>query len=467
MWDFDKYSNNIALISENNLFTYKNLLDFTKELNSKKKLRSLILFICDNSLSSYLGYISFLFNNDVQIIIDENNKNNYHDIIRKYKPNYIWCRKKISLEMKVELISKFNFNNYNLYELNNKNVKLHKELLLLCTSSGTTGNPKFIKQSQKNIFSNTKSIIKYQNLNNSYTSITTLPLSYTFGMSCINTLLTVGAKIVISNHSLLQKEFWQIFKKHEITILNGVPFTYNILEKLKFFNKPNNIKIFTQAGGKLSDYMQLKISKFCRNNKSKFFIMYGQAEATTRISYLPSKYSIKKIGSAGIPVDGGKIKILNNNLKLIRKKNIVGDIHYNGPNVCMGYSFAQNDLKKNYEWKNGIITGDIGKIDEENFLYITGRKKRFAKLYGLSINLDDIEKIILQSYDNIDVASISEKDKIIVFYNKKILKLKILKLLSNKININQKSFELFFIKKISKLNNGKTDYQDLKSRYLS
>tara|TARA_Y200000002_G_scaffold380543_1_gene392297 strand:+ start:3477 stop:4880 length:1404 start_codon:yes stop_codon:yes gene_type:complete len=467
VWDFDKYSNNIALISENNLFTYKNLLDFTKELNSKKKLRSLILFICDNSLSSYLGYISFLFNNDVQIIIDENNKNNYHDIIRKYKPNYIWCRKKISLEMKVELISKFNFNNYNLYELNNKNVKLHKELLLLCTSSGTTGNPKFIKQSQKNIFSNTKSIIKYQNLNNSYTSITTLPLSYTFGMSCINTLLTVGAKIVISNHSLLQKEFWQIFKKHEITILNGVPFTYNILEKLKFFNKPNNIKIFTQAGGKLSDYMQLKISKFCRNNKSKFFIMYGQAEATTRISYLPSKYSIKKIGSAGIPVDGGKIKILNNNLKLIRKKNIVGDIHYNGPNVCMGYSFAQNDLKKNYEWKNGIITGDIGKIDEENFLYITGRKKRFAKLYGLSINLDDIEKIILQSYDNIDVASISEKDKIIVFYNKKILKLKILKLLSNKININQKSFELFFIKKISKLNNGKTDYQDLKSRYLS
>ena len=93
MWDFDKYSNNIALISENNLFTYKNLQDFTKELNSKKKLRSLILLICDNSLSSYLGYISFLFNNDVQIIIDENNKNNYHDIIRKYKPNYIWCRK--------------------------------------------------------------------------------------------------------------------------------------------------------------------------------------------------------------------------------------------------------------------------------------------------------------------------------------------------------------------------------------
>tara|TARA_A100001015_G_C14631018_1_gene571684 strand:- start:173 stop:574 length:402 start_codon:yes stop_codon:yes gene_type:complete len=133
----------------------------------------------------------------------------------------------------------------------------------------------------------------------------------------------------------------------------------------------------------------------------------------------------------------------------------------------MGYSFDQNDLKKNYVWKSGIMTGDIGKIDEENFLYITGRKKRFAKLYGLSINLDDIEKIILQSYDNIDVASISEKDKIIIFYNKKISKLKILKLLSNKININQKSFELFFIKKISKLNNGKTDYQDLKSRYLS
>ena len=151
MWNLAKYSKNIAIICEDKKITYKNLYNFTKDLNSKKKSRKLILFVCDNTLSSYLGYISFLFNNDIQIILDENNKNNYADIIHKYKPNYIWCKKKILTKLNLNLKSTFNFDDYYLYEFNNKDIEIHRELLLLCTSSGTTGSPKFIKQSSKNI----------------------------------------------------------------------------------------------------------------------------------------------------------------------------------------------------------------------------------------------------------------------------------------------------------------------------
>lgn len=467
MWDFEKYSKNTALIYKNEILTYKNLYDFTQDLNSKKKSRSLILFISDNSLSSYLGYISFLFNTDIQIIIDEKNKNNYEEIIDNYKPNYIWCKKEYLSKLKLDLISVYNHKKYHLFEYNKKNILTHKELLLLCTTSGSTGSQKFIKQSLKNVKSNTKSIIKYQNLKSDDSSITTLPLSYTFGMSCINTLLSVGAKIIISNNSILQKEFWAEYKKHKITIINGVPFTYNVLDKLRFFSRPNNIKIFTQAGGKLSDELQIKISDFCKKNNSKFFVMYGQAEATTRISYLPNNYNLKKIGSVGIPIDGGQIKIKNDKLKIIKKKNIVGNIFYNGPNVCMGYSYAKKDLKKGYEWTKGINTGDVGKFDEDNFLYITGRKKRFAKLYGLSINLDDLEKIILNTYSNIEIAIITIGEKIIIFYNNKKMKTKIIKLLIGKINMNKNVFDFIFLNHISKLYNGKTDYEDLKNRYLS
>ena len=167
-------------------------------------------------------------------------------------------------KLKLDLISVYNHKKYHLFEYNKKNILTHKELLLLCTTSGSTGSQKFIKQSLKNVKSNTKSIIKYQNLKSDDSSITTLPLSYTFGMSCINTLLSVGAKIIISNNSILQKEFWAEYKKHKITIINGVPFTYNVLDKLRFFSRPNNIKIFTQAGGKLSDELQIKISDFCK-----------------------------------------------------------------------------------------------------------------------------------------------------------------------------------------------------------
>lgn len=467
MWDLAKYSNKVAIVSEDKKITYRNIYNFTKDLYSKTQSRKLILFVCDNSLSSYLGYISFIFNNDIQIILDETNKNNYLEILNKYKPNYIWCKKRIITKLKKNLKSVFNFSDYHLFKYNNKDIEIHSDLLLLCTSSGTTGNPKFIKQSFKNIKSNTKSIIEYQNLNSSYTSITTLPLSYTYGMSCINTLLAVGGKMVVTKNSIIQREFWDLFKNNKINIFNGVPFTYKILKKLKYFNKPNNIKIFTQAGGKLSNEMQLDISTFCKKNKSKFFIMYGQAEATTRISYLPNLFNMKKIGSVGIAVKGGQIQIRDENMKLIRKKNKIGDIFYKGPNVFMGYSFSKIDLIRDYKWKKGLDTGDIGRLDEDNFLYITGRKKRFAKLYGLSINLDDIERIILQVYKTVDLAVISENNKIKIFYNNKKLKLKIIKLIVNKININQNSFELFFLKKMPKLYNDKTDYENLKSRYFS
>ena len=122
--------------------------------------------------------------------------------------------------------------------------------------------------------------------------------------------------MIISNNTLLQKKFWVDYKKNNISIFNGVPFTYTVLKKLNFFNKKNNIKIFTKAGGRLSENLQVQISNFCNKNKSKFFIMYGQAEATTRISYLPSKYSGSKIGSVGKAIKGGKISILRRHFGL-------------------------------------------------------------------------------------------------------------------------------------------------------
>ena len=347
--------------------------------------------------------------------------------------------------------------------MNKKDIRTHKDLALLCSTSGTTGNQKFIKQSFYNIKNNTDSILKYQKLKSNDSSITTLPLSYTYGMSCLNTLLKVGAKLIITNNSILQKDFWKVFNNQSITILNGVPFTYAILKKLKFFEKKSKIKIFTQAGGKLSEDMQKLIAKFAFRNKSKFFIMYGQAEATTRISYLPHKLSLKN-WKCRKNFDKGKI-ILKENGRVIKTENIICNIFYKGPNVSL-YS-SKSDLNNKKEWINGINTGDLGKFDDEGYLYIVGREKRFAKIYGLSINLEDIENIIIKSFPKLEVASININDKIIIFFNKKYYEERILNLLNKSISINNSVFILKYINSIPKLVNGKNNYKELNNTYFS
>ena len=180
-------------------------------------------------------------------------------------------------------------------------------------------------------------------INKDHRTITSLPLSYTFGMSIINTHLAVGSLIYLSNFSVLQKEFWQIFFKKKINFLYGVPYTFEILEKLNFFKKKiSNLIGIAQAGGKLDEKLQKKIVNYSIKNNNKFFVMYGQAEATTRISYVPHNKIKKKIGSIGIPIKEGKMKII----KVKNSKSDVGEIYYEGPNVCMGYASNFHDLKK-------------------------------------------------------------------------------------------------------------------------
>ena len=143
--------------------------------------------------------------------------------------------------------------------------------------------------------------------------------------------------------------------------------------------------------------------------------MYGQAEATTRISYLPYKKFGKKIGSIGIAIPGGKISLIDENKKIIKNQNKIGEIVYEGRNVCMGYAHERKDLNFKNVWKNKIYTGDLAKRDKEGYYYIVGRKKRFAKIYGLNVNLDDIENSLKSKFSSSNFAVVSFGNKIKIF----------------------------------------------------
>ena len=181
----------------------------------------------------------------------------------------------------------------------------------MLSTSGTTESPKFVRLSKKNIEDNTIKIIKYLKIKKNQTTITTMPAGYSYGLSILNSHLKAKSKIVLNNNSIIEKSFWEKMKKFKVNSFGGVPEFYEFLRKLNFEKYVNkNMKYLTQAGGKLNEKDLEYFGKICKKNKIKFYVMYGQTEASPRISFLEWKYFFKNMNSIGKPLKGYKLKIL-------------------------------------------------------------------------------------------------------------------------------------------------------------
>ena len=395
--NLQEFKNKIALVDTNGKeCTYNEILKKVDYINSKILQRSLILIIASNSSESIVGYISFVRSNHVSILLDKSFKLEYiKKIIKKYKPNYIFSPK--------GYLDEYDKNNkiisleyYNLIKTNYKKYKsINKKNLLLLSTSGTTQSPKFVRLSSLNLQNNTNSIIKYLKINSSHITLTTMPMAYSYGLSIINTHMQSGSKIIVNDKSIFDKSFWDKLYKYKVTSLGGVPQFYEQLIKLKFEDKQLPfLKYLTQAGGKLDKTSLKYFDKICKNKKIKFIVMYGQTEASPRMSYLQwNKFSIK-FGSIGKALEGSKFRIVDENGKYIKKPNITGELVFFGKNVSLGYANNLRDLKKGDINKGKLFTGDLAYQDKDNYVYIVGRKNRISKIFGLRVNLDDIEKYL-------------------------------------------------------------------------
>jgi len=298
----------------------------------------------------------------------------------------------------------------------NQAFALHDDLALLLTTSGSTGSPKLVRQSYKNILANTQSIVEYLELADNERPITTLPMNYTYGLSIINSHLYVGASIILTNKTLVQKEFWQQCKDFEATSLAGVPYTYEMLDKLRFFRmEVPSLRTMTQAGGKLSPDLHKKFAEYAEKNNKRFIVMYGQTEATARMSYLPHNKALEKIGSMGIAIPGGEFSLIDANGAIINEVDVTGELIYKGDNVALGYAEQGADLAKGDEFNGVLFTGDMAKKDTDGFYYIVGRKKRFLKIFGSRVNLDETERMIRTAFPDIDCACTGIDDQMTVF----------------------------------------------------
>jgi len=287
--------------------------------------------------------------------------------------------------------------------------KIHPDTAVLLPSSGTTGNPKLIRLSYRNIQSNAEAIASYLEICANETAITSLPFSYSYGFSVVNSHLFAGGNLVCTDLSVVTRQFWQLFKEFDCTSFAGVPYSYLTLERLRFEKMTlPSLRTMTQAGGHLAQEKVLQFAEMAKKNGIRFFVMYGQTEAAPRIAYVPWERLHEKAGSVGISIPGGLIRVSDEG-KPNLAPNEEGEVIYEGPNVMMGYAENRKDLAKGDELGGVLSTGDIGYQDSEGYLFITGRLKRFIKIFGLRLNLDDVEKM-LEAALALSVACVGRDD---------------------------------------------------------
>ena len=449
-------SNDVCIIDNTGKkYSYKKINTEIDQYKNYYSKRSLILIISSSTKEFIVHYLSFLKFGHAQIILNENiNDELLKRIITKYKPNYILLKNnKIRIHKKYNLQKKTNKKLYKIYKsTDSKKIKLYDSLAVLLSTSGSTGSLKFVKQTYENINANTESISKYLNLKPNDRSVTNLPLNYSYGLSVVNSHLYIGGSIYISSSNILEKNFWDSLFKYKITNLNGVPYFYEILKKINFekFNL-THINFFTQAGGPLEKKINRYLVNFCKKNRKKFIVMYGQTEATSRISFLQWKYALTKIGSIGKAIPGGFLKIKDDKKK--------GELIYQGKNVTIGYSNNFQDLNFSDSNDGTLSTGDIAKKDKDGFFYIIGRINRNVKIYGFRINLDDLEKKL--SSNIVKCACIGKDDLITIFFTKEIYREFITKKLVKVFKFKINNFKLVLIKKLPYSTNGKLLYSKL------
>ena len=468
MWDFTKYIKNIAIKDEFGAeVTYGELEQVGKQISDIVGKRCLVFLLCKNEIGSVIGYSAFVNHGIVPVLLNSHmEKDLLANLLNTYKPSYLWISNDQVSEF-ANLPVVFQIYQYSLLKTDyEKEYLLYDELGLLLTTSGSTGSPKFVRQSYENIRVNAESIVRYLELSESERPITTLPMNYTYGLSIINSHFLVGATLLVTDKGLMQKEFWNFFKEAEATSFGGVPYTYEMLDKLRFYrmNLPS-LRYMTQAGGKLIPELHKKFAEYAEANNIKFIVMYGQCEATARMGYLPAQMAVEKCGSMGIAIPGGKFHLVDINGREINEPHVTGELIYEGANVTLGYAECGEDLMKGDE-RGGILeTGDMAQFDEDGYYYIVGRKKRFLKIYGNRVNLDEIDRLIKGRFENIDVASAGIDDHMYLFITDQALADAVKEFAVFKTGLHQSAFKVIVIEEIPQNDAGKILYSELSKYY--
>lgn len=440
-----KYGSRIAVVTEDaEQVTYEALANRVEDFASiLPNYRCLIAIKASNLIDDLISYLACLVTGNPVILLNaETPSETLKVLIDEYRPNIILQSGDFEL-------------------VHESPLQADADLAVMLPTSGSTGSPKLVRLSVKNVLSNAASISEYLHLTKDDVAITMLPFAYSYGLSVVNSHLLSGAKIVLSNNTVISREFWKLVSKYHVSSLSGVPYTYQVLSRMGYDRfDTSSIRYLTQAGGKLDkETMEYFASKTAERGQ-QFFTMYGQTEATARIAYLPSEDLPRKLGSIGVPIPNGALHLINEQGEKVQQPYTDGQLVYRGPNVMLGYANSREDLNFGNLNAGELLTGDLGFFDEDGYFFITGRMSRFIKLFGLRVSLDEVDKLYHEvGVHGVSTGSDDELFLLIVDEGRSSVGDTLADLVSERFKLNKNFIKYKYIKEIPFNSIGKIDYK--------
>ena len=430
--------------------TYGEICDFAQVFAKHLPQRSLIFILSENCIGSLLGYTAALSNRIVPLIISAATEDGlYTHLYELYQPEYLWMPQD-KAEGKDVVFSAWEFC---LVKTGNQPTSMYEELSLLLPTSGSTGSPKLVRHSYRNIEANADNVRRLFKLDGTEKAMAILPMHYTMGLSVISSHLLSGSTLLLSGRSLLDKAFWATLKY--ATSFTGVPYSYEILTKMRFHRMDlPNLKVITQGGGKLTEPMWNTLAQYAADKGKQFIATYGQSECTARMAYLPPELALQKVCSIGIAEPGGQLSIVDDNGKETFEGEAQGEMVYRGENVTLGYATCREDLLKGDENLGIMHTGDLARRDSDGCYYIIGRLKRFLKIFGLRIGLDEVENLIKQEFKT-DCYCKGNDEKLVVLVTDKTIIEELPSFIEEKTHLFHQNIEIQLVNAILRNEAGK------------
>ncbi|HEY9267475.1 MAG TPA: AMP-binding protein [Mycobacterium sp.] len=366
-----RHGGNVAVLTESRRLSYRELADLVdavaRELGPRRRL---VLLEARNDIHTLVHYLGALAGDHVVIPVPAGR--DHSAVIATYQPDVVIG----ATGMQVR---------------HDGGHQLHDDLALLMSTSGSTGSPKLVRLSRTNLVANAAAIVEYLGIRETDRAATTLPMSYCYGLSVVHSHLLAGAALILTEHSVADAEFWELFGRHRGTTFAGVPYTFELLEKIGFAAmKLPHLRYLTQAGGRMPADRVRRFATVAHRQGWELFVMYGATEATARMAYLPPDLARTRPTAIGHPIPGGSFSIEPVD---DWPDDGTGELVYRGPNVMMGYAHTPHDLARGATVE-ALRTGDIGRRGGDGLYEVVGRRSRFVKMYGLRIDLQQVESAL-------------------------------------------------------------------------